>query len=112
MEQENAMEVDTYREENPQSLVVHAQDTRIILHEDKKYYPSIDEVYPGVNTVTLDEDAQALEEPLIKPIKVKCFSVLEKEVPTLTYSVEFMMTLMQTPALIRKHIHHILLVAL
>lgn len=54
---------------------------RIVLHEDKKYYPEADEVYPGVKTVTLDEDAQDLTEPIIKPIKHKNFSVLQKEMP-------------------------------
>ena len=76
-------------------------ENRIILHEDKKYYPDADEVYPGVRTVTLDEDAQDIDEPIIKPIRVKNFSVLEKEQPVLKYSNEFMASLMNTPNLIR-----------
>lgn len=76
-------------------------ENRIILHEDKKYYPDADEVYPGVRTVTLDEDAQDIDEPIIKPIRVKNFSVLEKEQPTLKYSNDFMASLMNTPNLIR-----------
>lgn len=76
-------------------------ENRIILHEDKKYYPDTDEVYPGVRTVTLDEDAQGIEEPIIKPIRTKNFSVLEKEQPNLVYSTEFMTSLMNTPSLIR-----------
>jgi 116 kDa U5 small nuclear ribonucleoprotein component len=76
-------------------------ENRIILHEDKKYYPDADEVYPGVRTVTLDEDAQDIEEPIIKPIRVKNFSVFEKEQPVLKYSNEFMASLMNTPNLIR-----------
>jgi 116 kDa U5 small nuclear ribonucleoprotein component len=86
-------------------------ENRIILHEDKKYYPDADEVYPGVRTVTLDEDAQDLTEPIIKPIRVKNFSVLEKEPPTLLYSSEFIASLMNTPTLIRNvaivgQLHH------
>ena len=42
-----------------------ATSTAVVLHEDKKYYPSAEEVYPGVNTATLDEDAQPLEEPIL-----------------------------------------------
>ena len=76
-------------------------ENRIILHEDKKYYPDADEVYPGVRTVTLDEDAQDIDEPIIKPIKVKNFSVLDTEAPALRYSTEFMVSLMNSPALIR-----------
>jgi U5 small nuclear ribonucleoprotein component len=86
-------------------------ENRIILHEDKKYYPDADEVYPGVRTVTLDEDAQDLTEPIIKPIRVKNFSVLEKEPPILNYSTEFLASLMNTPTLIRNvaivgQLHH------
>lgn len=87
------------------------EENRIILHEDKKYYPDAEEVYPGVRTVTLDEDAQEITEPIIKPIRVKNFSVLEKTPPTLTYSTEFMASLMNTPSLVRNiavigHFHH------
>lgn len=78
-----------------------AHENRIILHEDKKYYPDAEEVYPGVSTVTLDEDAQDLHEPIIKPIKQKNFSVLETKIPKLKYENEFFVSLMQTPALLR-----------
>ena len=95
------------------ALVPHsgADENRIILNEDKKYYPDADEVYPGVRTITLDEDAQDLSEPIIKPIRTKNFSVLEKEAPSLTYSSEFLASLMNTPTLIRNiailgHFHH------
>lgn len=86
-------------------------ENRIILHEDKKYYPDASEVYPGVRTITLDEDAQNITEPIIKPIKVKSFSVSEKNIPVLNYSTEFMTSLMKTPNLIRNisilgHFHH------
>mmetsp|Transcript_13614 Transcript_13614/g.30033 ORF Transcript_13614/g.30033 Transcript_13614/m.30033 type:complete len:970 (+) Transcript_13614:155-3064(+) len=76
-------------------------EQRIILHEDKKYYPDAAEVFPGVKTVTLDEDAQELEEPIIKPIKAKNFSVLQKEPPSLVYDADFLISLMNTPTLIR-----------
>jgi hypothetical protein len=86
-------------------------ENRIVLHEDKKYYPDADEVYPGVKTVTLDEDAQELNEPIIKPVKTKQFSVLLKETPKLKYEPEFLTALMQTPPLIRNvavlgQLHH------
>jgi 116 kDa U5 small nuclear ribonucleoprotein component len=76
-------------------------ESRIILHEDKKYYPDSEEVYPGVRTIVLDEDAQGLEDPIIKPVITKNFSVLEKEQPALVYSTDFMTSLMNTPGLIR-----------
>lgn len=85
------------------ALVARTETTenRIVLNEDKKYYPDASEVYPGVRTVTLDEDAQDITEPIIKPIRVKNFSVLEKEAPVLNYSAEFLASLMNTPTLIR-----------
>lgn len=97
-----------------ESMVVHGglvNENKIVLHEDKKYYPDSEEVYPGVRTVTLDEDAQDLSEPIIKPIKAKNFSVLEKESPALRYSAEFLTSLMNTPTLVRNvailgHFHH------
>jgi len=47
-------------------------ETAIVLGEDKKYYPTAEEVY-GADTETLveNEDAQPLEQPIIAPIKVK-----------------------------------------
>src|SRR3546814_1007430 len=41
-------------------------ENRIVLHEDKKYYPDASEVFPGVRTVVLAEDAQPLETPIIQ----------------------------------------------
>ena len=86
-------------------------DTAIVLHEDKKYYPDASEVYGNAKTIVLDEDAQDITEPIIKPIKTKKFSTLVDTAPILTYTNEFMASLMQTPNLIRNiavigHIHH------
>lgn len=36
-------------------------------------------MYKGAATVTADEDAQGLEEPIIAPVKTKTFSKLDKE---------------------------------
>jgi U5 small nuclear ribonucleoprotein component len=71
-------------------------------HEDKNYYPSTESVYPGVATIVLDEDAQGLEEPILKPAQPKLFSTLHTDVaPTLRCSNEFMLGLMERPELIR-----------
>ena len=107
----NGMQYDGQLIEADNAMDIASGDNRIVLHEDKKYYPDAEEVYPGVRAVTLDEDAQELEEPIIKPIRTKNFSVLEKDQPKLKYSSEFMTTLMHSPALIRSvallgHLHH------
>lgn len=53
-----------------------ADDTSIVLHDDKKYYPTPAEIYgPDVETIVQDEDTQALTDPIIKPIKQKKFLV-------------------------------------
>jgi U5 small nuclear ribonucleoprotein component len=73
----------------------------IVLHEDKQYYPAADEVYGEAETLVMEEDAQAIETPIIEPVKVKTFSLLEKEIPKTIYSTEFMTSLMDHPQLIR-----------
>jgi 116 kDa U5 small nuclear ribonucleoprotein component len=70
----------------------------IVLHEDKKYYPDLDEVYPGVETLIQEEDAQPLTEPIIPPVKAKAFDILEKEIPD-TFSFEFLGGLSQKQSL-------------
>jgi U5 small nuclear ribonucleoprotein component len=45
-------------------------DNQVVLAEDKKYYPTVEEVYgPGVETLVNDEDEQPLEQPIIKPVR-------------------------------------------
>jgi hypothetical protein len=43
----------------------------VVLHEDKKYYPTAEEIYGAeVETLVMEEDAQPLEVPIIAPVKV------------------------------------------
>mmetsp|Transcript_31387 Transcript_31387/g.102363 ORF Transcript_31387/g.102363 Transcript_31387/m.102363 type:complete len:994 (+) Transcript_31387:69-3050(+) len=86
--------------------------TAIVLAEDKKYYPSAEEVY-GKDTETLfmDEDAQPLEEPIIAAVKKKSFQVVEKEAIPAHVSPEFLAGMMSTPHLARSvallgQLHH------
>ena len=86
--------------------------TSVVLHEDKKYYPSAVEIYGAeVETIVHEEDAQPLTEPIIAPVKRSRFSVVEQDVPDTTYELEFLADLMDTPDLIRNvalfgHLHH------
>ncbi|KAG0167176.1 U5 small nuclear ribonucleoprotein component [Apophysomyces sp. BC1034] len=85
---------------------------QIVLHEDKKYYPTAEEVYGAeVETLVQEEDTQPLSEPIIAPIKVKKFHVSEKDLPETRFSKEFMMDMMNFPDLVRNvavvgHLHH------
>lgn len=73
------------------SMVLHnsemEDDNAIVLHEDKKYYPDAHEVYGDAETLVMEEDAQTIETPIIEPVKIKSFSVLEKEIPKTTVSI-------------------------
>lgn len=66
------------------------------MHEDKKYYPDAEEVYPGVEVLVQEEDTQAISEPIIKPIKEKQFAHSvkydqkdKKQFPPSTFSKEY-----------------------
>ncbi|CAG8498929.1 10302_t:CDS:10 [Scutellospora calospora] len=86
--------------------------TQVVLHEDKKYYPSAEEVYgPEVETLVQEEDTQPLSEPIIQPIKIKKFQLVEKNLPETRFKKEFLVDMMNFPELIRNiaiigHLHH------
>ncbi|XP_014666920.1 PREDICTED: 116 kDa U5 small nuclear ribonucleoprotein component-like [Priapulus caudatus] len=97
-------EMDAEDDEIPQNQVV--------LHEDKKYYSTAEEVYgPEVETVVQEEDAQPLTEPIIAPVKKKKFALVEQQLPETEYQMEFLADLMDCSDLVRNvalagHLHH------
>jgi len=76
-------------------------DRSIILHEDKKYYPDAEEVYPGAETLVQMEDTQPLTDPIITPVQSKNFDLLEKKMPETTFDFNFLAGMMDKPNLIR-----------
>jgi len=84
----------------------------IVLHEDKKYYPSSGEVYgPDVETIVHEEDTQPLTKPIIEPVRKNKFEHVEQELPATTYQMEFLADLMDNGNLVRNvalvgHLHH------
>ncbi|KIW03889.1 uncharacterized protein PV09_04734 [Verruconis gallopava] len=84
----------------------------VILHEDKQYYPTAQQVYGrDVETMVQEEDTQALSQPIVEPIVVKKFAVEESDLPPVYYSREFMTDLMNFPDKVRNislagHLHH------
>lgn len=84
----------------------------VVLHEDKQYYPSAQQVYGAdVETLVQEEDAQPLTEPIINPVTQKKFSLEEADLPPVFYSREFMADLLNYPDQIRNiaiagHLHH------
>ena len=102
-------------ENNDQLLMQVDEDgpsNQVILHEDKQYYPSASQVYgPGVETLVQEEDTQALEQPIIAPVKEKKFVVEEADLPPVFFSRDFMTDLMRFPSDVRNiifagHLHH------
>ncbi|TPX36127.1 hypothetical protein SmJEL517_g01470 [Synchytrium microbalum] len=99
-------------EESGMALMQVDATNAVVLHEDKKYYPTAEEVYgPGVETLVQEEDTQPLSEPIIAPVKKKKFHLSEKDLPFTKYKKEFMVDLMAHPDLTRNiaivgHLHH------
>jgi len=89
-----------------------AAQMQVVLHEDKKYYPSAEEVYGAeVETIVQEEDAQPLTQPIVEPVKNNKFSYQCQELPETTFDMEFLADLMDSPDLIRNvaiagHLHH------
>ncbi|KAI1441469.1 P-loop containing nucleoside triphosphate hydrolase protein [Annulohypoxylon stygium] len=74
----------------------------VILHEDKQYYPSAEQVYgPDVEILVEEEDAQPLSEPIVAPVDVKKFSIEEEDLPPVHFDRKFMADLMNFPDQIR-----------
>ena len=84
----------------------------VVLHEDKQYYPTAEQVYgPGVETMVQEEDAQPLSQPIIAPVVQKKFTIQESDLPPVHYSRDFMTDLMNYPDDVRNiafagHLHH------
>ncbi|KAI9834795.1 MAG: hypothetical protein M1819_002881 [Sarea resinae] len=108
-------EVEEEAEPNDQQLMELDEDgpsNSVVLHEDKQYYPTAEQVYGAdVETLVQEEDTQPLTQPIIEPVKQKKFSVQEADLPRVSYSREFMTDLMNFPDQIRNiafagHLHH------
>lgn len=63
------------------------QERQVVLHEDKKYYPSALEVYgAGIEVSVQDEDTQMLSEPIIAPIKQVQITHQEAGIPEMKHA--------------------------
>ncbi|KAK8207586.1 hypothetical protein M8818_004239 [Zalaria obscura] len=84
----------------------------VILHEDKQYYPTAQQVYGAdVETMVQEEDTQTLQQPIVAPVVQKKFNVEEEDLPPVFFKRDFMTDLMNFPEQIRNvalagHLHH------
>ena len=89
-----------------------AVSNAIVLHEDRRYYPTAQQVYgEDVETMVQEEDAQPLTQPIIAPVEIKKFSVEEADLPPVYFDREFMTDLMNFPDQMRNialagNLHH------
>ena len=103
-------------EEPPDQSLMEVDDgppsNAVVLHEDKQYYPTAQQVYgQDVETLVQEEDAQPLTQPIIAPVQQKRFVVQEADLPEVYFSREFMTDLMNFPEQSRNialagHLHH------
>ncbi|EIN14356.1 u5 small nuclear ribonucleo protein component [Punctularia strigosozonata HHB-11173 SS5] len=99
-------------EENSLMEVDVPTHNAVILHEDKQYYPSASDIYgQDVETLVQEEDTQPLSEPIVAPIKVRKWTVEEKDMPETRYDKGFLLNMTAFPEMIRNvaiagHLHH------
>ncbi|PWA91882.1 hypothetical protein CTI12_AA058850 [Artemisia annua] len=105
--------VESDDEENAVAVNVD-MDNQIVVAEDKKYYPTAEEVYgEEVETLVMDEDEQSLEMPIInKPVQKDIeFEVVGVKDSSTYVSTQFLLGLMSNPTLVRNvalvgHLQH------
>jgi 116 kDa U5 small nuclear ribonucleoprotein component len=79
-----------------------APSSQIVLAEDKKYYPTAEEVYgEDVETLVMDEDELPLEQPIIKPVRDIKYETTSHTAPKARIPTEFLLGLAANPALVR-----------
>lgn len=88
---------------------VFRDEGALVLHEDKKYYQDAEELYPTAKTVTFNQDAMDISEPIIKPSKVPVAATVPSS--SAKGLAEFHLSLMAMPIFTRHvcvlgHIHH------
>ncbi|GAA5944755.1 hypothetical protein JCM1841_000570 [Sporobolomyces salmonicolor] len=108
-----------YDEEDPAAAPLEGMEVddlppanAVILHDDKKYYPSASAVFGAdVETMVQEEDAQPLSVPIVEPVKTRKFRVGSAKGPERRWDDQFMMGLASNPEMVRNvaivgHLHH------
>ena len=99
------IEIDESKINNSKDNLSQSNDSnsenKVILHEDKNFYPESNEIFPNAENIVMEEDAQPITEPIIAPIQNKKFDIYEKEIPELNFSIDYLNNLINNPKLIR-----------
>ena len=100
-EQNGNIEIDEQEEaEFVREQEERVEEEQIVLYEDKKYYPEMEEVYRGVEVLIEEEDAQAITDPLVKE-KIEKKIDLRIPQPRTVYSQQFLIDMLKNPSSIR-----------
>lgn len=51
------------------------QERAVMIHDEKQYYPEMEEVYPEAENLVMEEDTQRIEEPIIASVRAKEFDI-------------------------------------
>ncbi|KAL9936000.1 hypothetical protein V8E36_004842 [Tilletia maclaganii] len=104
--------------------VDEASSNAVVLHEEKKYYPTANETYgDNVEALVQEEDTQGIDVPIIEPVKTRKFAISEEvggaegiggtssSIPEPRFSRDFMASLLGFPEHVRNvavvgHLHH------
>lgn len=82
-----------------------------MLHDEKLYYPEMEEVYPEAENLVMEEDAMRIEEPIVAAVKTKDFDIADRGNQETNVQRSYMNSIMKNTDLIRNvgiigHLHH------
>lgn len=99
-------------DDNADNIQIDDDDPgQIVLHEDKKYYQTHEEIYGrDVEAIVQEEDTQPLTEPIIKPQKDRKWQLQEEDCGQSEEEIAYMLALVEQPDLLRNvaivgHLH-------
>ena len=86
---------------NPNQIIPEENKYNVTLNEEKELYKDADELFPNIENLVMEEDAQPITVPIIAPKKENKLDLFETKMPSLNFDLEFLSHLMTKPNLIR-----------
>ena len=86
---------------NPNQIITEENKYNVTLNEEKELYKDADELFPNIENLVMEEDAQPITVPIIAPKKENKLDLFETKMPDLNFNLEFLSHLMTKPNLIR-----------
>ena len=86
---------------NPNQIISPENKYDVTLNEEKELYKDADELFPNIENLVMEEDAQPITVPIISPKKENKLDLFETKMPNLNFNLEFLSHLMTQPKLIR-----------